>query len=260
MMRKHFEVFIFFGVLFLGFTGCGNQGAGESQTPQVKTETPIESATSLPLSQETGGLKGKISFVGTAPEAAVIQTGADPVCSSLAGGLKSEELVVTSGALQNVFVYIKTGLEGRTFPVPAEPVMLNQSGCHYVPHVAGVQVNQALRIMNSDTTLHNVHAMAKASKEFNLGMPLQGMKMDKKFTAQEVMVHFKCDVHPWMSAYLGVLTHPFFAVSAADGSFEIKNIPAGQYTLAFWHEKLGEKEVQVQVLANQDTSADISFS
>ena len=134
-----------------------------------------------------------------------------------------------------------------------------QKGCHYVPHVQGVQVGQPLQIVNSDSTLHNVHGMPKQSKEFNLGMPIQGMKLDRKFDKPEVMVKFKCDVHPWMNAYVGVLDHPFFAVSGADGQYEIKDLPAGTYTVEAWHEKFGVQTQEITVTDAAAGSADFSF-
>ena len=137
--------------------------------------------------------------------------------------------------LQNAFVYVKDGLGNRTFPVPKTPVVLDQQGCKYRPHVVGIQVGQPLEVRNSDSTLHNVHAIPKVNKEFNFGQPTKGMKSSRTFDKAEVMVPFKCDVHGWMNAYAGVVAHPFFAVSKADGSFEIKGLPPGSYTVEVWH-------------------------
>ena len=203
---------------------------------------------------------GKATFTGTPPNPAKIDMNADPVCAGSGSTVTSEDVVVNSnGTLKNVFVYVKEGLEGQTFTAPTEKVVMNQQGCHYSPHVFGAQVNQPVEIVNSDATLHNVHGMPKASKEFNLGMPIQGMKVTRKFDKPEVMVKFKCDVHPWMHAYVGVVDHPFFAVTGEDGSFEIKNLPPGQYTLEAWHEKFGTQTQQITV-DDSGKVADFTFA
>jgi len=209
-----------------------------------------------------GSVTGSAAFSGTAPAKTEINMAADPTCAAAhAEPTFTEETVVNSNnTLKNVFVYVKTGLEGQTFPAPAVPATLDQSGCHYTPHVTGVMVGQPLEIINSDATLHNVHSMAKESKEFNLGMPIKGMKIKKTFEKPEIMVKMKCDVHPWMSAYIGVLTHPFFAVTGDDGSFEIKDLPAGTYTLEAWHETLGAQTAEVTVAEGQAATASFSFA
>ncbi|MBI2167778.1 MAG: carboxypeptidase regulatory-like domain-containing protein [Candidatus Omnitrophica bacterium] len=205
-----------------------------------------------------GPLTGKVIFEGTAPPPQILKVEADPVCLlQHQDGMTSEEVVVNpNGTLKNVFVYVKQGLEGQTFPAPATPVVFDQKGCHYEPHVFGIQVGQPLEILNSDDTLHNVHALPKASQEFNLGMPIKGMKLTKAFTAPEVAVKIKCEVHPWMAAYAGVLDHPFYAVTGEDGSFSLKDLPPGEYVVEAWHEKYG---TQTQTVKVPETS-EISFT
>ena len=204
-------------------------------------------------------VSGKVLFEGTASEAEQLDMAADPTCAALhPGGLNSEEVVVNPNrTLKNVFVYVKSGLEGQVFDPPKEAVLLNQEGCHYVPHVFGVQAGQSIEILNSDATLHNVHAVATVNKEFNLGMPIQGMKLKKTFDKPEVMAKFKCDVHPWMSAYAGVVDHPFFSVTNEEGVFEIKDLPPGDYVLESWHEKYGSQTQSISV--GQEDLSDISF-
>ncbi len=196
-----------------------------------------------------GALTGKVIFEGTAPAPFPIRMDADPVCLlQNKDGASAEEVVVNpNGTLKNVFVYVKQGLEGQKFEAPTTPVVFDQKGCRYHPHVFGIMVNQPFEILNSDGTLHNVHALPKASKEFNLGMPIQGMKLTQKFTAPEVMVKVKCEVHPWMNAYGGVLDHPFYAVTGDDGSFSIQGLPPGEYTVEAWHEKFGPQTATVKV-------------
>ena len=150
-------------------------------------------------------------------------------------------------------------MEGQTFPAPPEPVTIDQLGCQYHPHVFGIQVGQTLQILNSDNTLHNIHSLAEKNKQFNLGMPIQGMKLTKKFDQPEVMTKLKCDVHPWMHAYIGVLPHPFYGTTGEDGTFEIKELPPGEYTLEALHEKYGTQTQKVTVGEGSQT-ADFTFS
>ncbi len=211
---------------------------------------------------DTATISGKITFEGTAPKMKKINTDADPKCAEMHADspLVSEDVVVNpNGTLKNVFVYVKSGLEGKTFEPPKTPVTIDQAGCHYVPHVFGMMAKQPLEIINSDDTLHNIHAMPTKSKEFNVGEPNKGMKTMKTFANPEVMVHFKCDVHPWMSAYVGVLDNPFYAVSGDDGTFSIKNLPAGEYTIEAWHEKYGTQEQKVKVGDGESKTADFTF-
>jgi len=262
-MKQTIAVVLF--LLAIGGSGCGSkeeptvQNAAPAVAEAVPQQAPAQIGPTAPL-QGSGGLRGAVKFTGQAPASEPLQMGADPYCTANAGtGAVNEALVVNSnGTVRNAFVYIKTGLEGRAYTAPSTPVVLDQIGCRYHPHVIGLQVGQPIEIRNSDSTLHNVHALSKASQEFNLGMPLKGMKIKKSFSAPEIGAKFKCDVHPWMSAYAGVVAHPFFAVTGEDGRFQLKNLPAGQYSLAVWHETLGEKEVQVSV-GETETSIDVSF-
>jgi hypothetical protein len=171
-------------------------------------------------------------------------------------GLKADDVIVNSnGTLKNVFVYVKEGVTGK-HEAPKDPVKFDQHGCVYTPKVFGIMVNQPLEIWNSDDTLHNVHALPKNSPEFNLGMPVKGMKLKKSFTKPEVMVKIKCEVHPWMGAYAGVLEHPFYAVTGDDGTFTIKDLPPGQYVIEAWHEKYG---AQTQNVTVGETDAEAQF-
>ena len=181
----------------------------------------------------------------------------DPNCKP-DGAAATEQVVVTDGALQNVFVYVKDGLGNLRFPVPATAVTLDQKGCRYTPHVLGIQVGQPLEVLNSDATLHNVHAVAETNREFNTGQPIQGMKHTHTFTTQEVMVPFKCDVHGWMTAFVGVLDHPFYAVTGSDGRFELKGLPPGTYTIEAWHETLGAQTQEVTI--GEKETKDVPFS
>jgi plastocyanin len=202
---------------------------------------------------------GKVTFAGTAPAPAPIKLSADPYCEKANPGLTTEnEVVGKDGAVGNVFVYVKDGLGDRTFPAPSAPVVLDQKGCHYTPHVLGIQVGQPLQIVNSDDTLHNIHGLPKANREFNQGQPIQGMKMTHTFSTKEVMIPFKCDVHAWMNAWIGVLDHPYYAVTSTDGTFSLKGLPPGTYTIEAWHERLGTQTQTVTV--GEKETKDVAFT
>jgi hypothetical protein len=211
---------------------------------------------------DSASISGKVTFDGTAPKMKKVATDADPKCAEMHADepLRSEEVIVNdNGTLRYVFVYVKSGLAGKTFETPKEPVVIDQKGCHYTPHVFGMMAKQPLKITNSDDTLHNIHAMPAQSKEFNIGQPNKGMETTRTFANPEVMVHFKCDVHPWMSAYVGVMDHPFYSTTGEDGTFSIKGLPAGEYEIVAWHEKYGEKTQKVIVGDGEAKTADFTF-
>ena len=208
-----------------------------------------------------GEVKGTVTIDGTAPKNEAIKMNADPVCVREAKGPQFQETYEVGGdgkSLGNVFVYVKEGLGNYAYDTPTEPAKIDQKECRYHPHVFGMRVGQPLEILNSDPTLHNIHAIPKANQEFNNGQPIQGMKMTHTFTAKEVMVPFKCDVHGWMNAYVGVLDHPYFAVTDKDGQFDIKTLPPGTYTLEAWHEKLGTATQQVTI--GQKETKEVNFT
>ena len=197
-------------------------------------------------------VSGKATLEGTPPAMEKIKMAADPVClQQHAEPVMNEAVIVNNGALQNVFVYVKDGLPQADYPAPKEPVVLDQKGCTYHPHLFGIQVGQPLEIRNSDPTLHNINSQPAANKKFNVAQPIQGMKTVKTFDKPE-MVPFKCNVHPWMAAYAGVVNHPFFGVTGADGTFRLSGLPAGTYTVEAWHEKYGT-QTQSVTLADGET-------
>ena len=212
-------------------------------------------------SQAGGSVTGKVRFTGAKPVMAKIDMSDESVCKAKYTATPTEESVVVNanGTLANVFVYVKAGLPaGYTAPAPAGDVVLDQNGCRYHPHVLGIQVGQKLAIKNSDGILHNIKAVGKANRPFNVSQPIS-MTTERVFTAPEVMVPLECNVHGWMHAYLGVLPHGFFAVTGADGSFSIKGLPPGTYTIEAWHEKYGTQVATVTVTAGAKTQ-DFTFT
>jgi plastocyanin len=184
-------------------------------------------------------------FEGPPPASATLDTSSDPKCASTGKAVHNESVMVDNGALANVFVYIKDGLADYAFDAATETVELDQDGCAYVPHVVGVRVGQPLRVLNSDPTAHNVHAAATVNRQVNTGQPFKGMAYSHSFSEPEVMIPFKCDIHPWMLAWVGVVDHPYFAVSTNDGRFELKGVPPGTYTVEAWHEKFGTRTEKI---------------
>jgi plastocyanin len=229
--------------------------AGMTRTTSAQTGKTVDAATA-------GMVTGRAVFEGAPPPPEALKGVNDPACQKAMGDAPTNDTVVigANGALKNVFVYVKSGLDpAYSFAVPSTPVQLDQRGCLYVPKVVGVRVGQPLDVLNSDTTVHNVHAVPFDNDEFNKG-EMGGTKITQTFTKPETMVKIKCDVHPWMASYVGVMTHPFFAVSAADGSFSLRSLPPGTYTLAAWHEKFGTKTAQVTIGPKQNQAVTFTFT
>jgi hypothetical protein len=211
---------------------------------------------------DAGSISGKVTLNGKAPADKVQQADADPKCKAAhAAGIPIRNYIVgASGGLANVFVYVKDGLAGKKFAPPATPVVLDQSGCMYNPMVIGLQTGQTLVVQNSDDTMHNVNCKAKKNTPFNIGQPKKGAKDEKKFDKAEVLISFKCDVHPWMSAYVGVVDSPFFAVTGEDGAYKLSGLPDGEYTVVAVHPKAGEsKPVKIKVAGGEAKAPDFVF-
>lgn len=269
MLRKNpwsFLALIGLLALFAMGSACGNKGSEGTTGTNNAAGTATTEFT--PKGNE-GSVSGVIAYAGTAPAAKAIDTSADPVCGQKNPNLATDDNIIKDGKLANVFVYVKDGTtaDGKkitdfSFATPTTEAGLDQNGCHYAPHVMGVQVNQKLKITNSDPTQHNIHPQPKNNPEWNQTQPNGAPPIEKSFNRAEVLIPVKCNQHPWMKAYIGVLKHPFFAVSKADGSFEIKGIPPGTYTIAAWHEGGAtgtEKTMQVTVPASGAGKADFSF-
>jgi len=203
----------------------------------------------------TATVKGKIVFEGTPPERKKIVTSSDPGCKN--SDLTNEAVVVSDGGLENVILFVSKGLEGKKFPTPKDQKVLDQMGCHYIPHALTLQTGQELKIVNSDETAHNIHAWAEVNTPFNESQSTKGVETVKKFDKEEILLPVRCDVHNWMNAFIGVFTHPAHTVSGKGGAYEIK-LPAGEYEITAEHEKLGKQTQMVTVAENG--SADLNFT
>jgi plastocyanin len=208
-------------------------------------------------------INGTVTFTGKAPALKPLAMDADPVCAKKhSGPVPSEMLVLGPGnTMGNILVWVSKGLPaGKTWPAPKTPVTLDQNGCQYKPHVMGIMVGQPYRILNSDGVLHNIHTLPKVNPSFNKGMPPSLKETSTVFNKPEEVFHIKCDVHPWMSAYIAVFTHPFFSATATDGKFTISGLDPGTYEITAWHEKLGTQTASVTVGANDKKTQDFKFA
>ena len=260
MQSKKYGFTLLGSLLFLAVS-CGGSGeTAEAPPADEPTEAAVDAVT--PDLSQAGSITGKVSFEGTPPKAKRVRMDADPVCTKQHSDrtYSQDAIVNENGTLSNVFVYIKKGLEQYTFSTPAEQATLDQKGCLYTPHVFGVQTKQEIKILNSDTTTHNIHPLPRNNREWNQSQRAQGKPLIKSFPREEIMIPVKCNVHPWMKSYIGVLSHPYFNVTGAAGSFELKDVPPGDYVIEAWHEKFGASEQQVTVGASESKEVSFSFS
>jgi len=249
------------GGMFL-LTVCSKGDQGNAAAAPAAPPAPAATATSDP-SADGGTITGKIKFTGTAAKNPTIDMSEEAACKAKYPSPPTEEVVVAgaANALANVFVYVSAGLPANAkYQAPSTAVVLDQNGCRYHPHVLGIMVGQNLEIKNSDPLLHNIKAVAKKNRGFNVSQPNAGMTRDVTFSAPEVMVNLECNVHGWMHAYLGVRPDPFFAVSGQDGSFKIEGLPPGTYTIEAWHEKFGTQTATVTIAATETKTANITFA
>jgi plastocyanin len=204
-----------------------------------------------------GTVSGRVTFRGISPKPKRIMMNSDAGCPAEG----HEETVVTGkgGGLANAFVYIQSGLEGKRFEPPGEAAVLDQRGCMYSPRVLGMRAGQRLVVRNSDQVSHNVHPMPANNRDWNQQQSPQAPDLEHRFPRSEVMIPVKCNVHSWMHAYIGVLDHPYFAVTGAAGDFEFRNVPSGDYMLAAWHETLGELKQPLHVAPSGKAAVELSY-
>jgi len=207
-------------------------------------------------------ITGVATYDGKAPKLREIKMDADPIClTQHTEPVYPQSIELGEGnTMANIFVHIVSRLPKKGYPVPSEPVEITQQGCMYAPHVLGVMAGQPVKILNPDGTLHNVHAMPKLNDEFNLAMPKFRKETTKTFNKAEFMFPMKCDVHPWMGAWIAVMDHPYFSTTAKDGKFSIENLPPGEYEVEAWHEKLGPQRTKVVLAEGETKEINFTFS
>jgi plastocyanin len=242
----------------------------QKQTSIHRTATRLSVAAALVgaiawpgVALAASSVTGTVTFAGKVPALKPLTMNADPACAKKHSGPVPSEMLALGGGntMGNIVVWVSKGLPaGKTWPAPKAPAVLDQVGCVYKPHVMGIQVGQTYKILNSDGILHNVHALPKINRGFNRPMPATVKEATATFDKPENMFQIKCDVHPWMSAYVGVFTHPFYSVTKTDGKFTIAGLDPGTYEITAWHERLGTQTASVTVKANETKSQDFKFT
>ncbi|MSR37026.1 MAG: hypothetical protein EXR95_10390 [Gemmatimonadetes bacterium] len=244
-------------VMLVGCGGGGDAGEPAEGAPEAAApaENPVDAATA-------GNVHGTIKFTGTKPAPEPIDMSDEPVCQTAAGGNAAKETVVVGadGGLANVFVYVKEGLD-PALKFPAGPgKTIDQQGCTYHPHVIGVMAGEQLTVKNSDNVLHNINATPTTNRGFNRSQPQAGMEFQTAFAAPEVMIPVRCDVHGWMTSYIGVTSHPYNAVTGEDGEFALDRLPPGTYTIEAWHELYGTATQSVTVATGETAEVTFEFN
>jgi hypothetical protein len=270
--RRFFWLILFALITLLALSvACSKKKKAESEDEEESDEEEVVAVTYKPTGNE-GSIAGTVSLNGT-PSGAVapkpIDMSSEASCLQSNPNPMTETVVAKDGKLANVFVYIKDGttddgkkITNLAFAVPPSEVVLDQKGCHYRPHVVGIQTGQTLKVTNSDTTTHNIHpqpAAASGNAEWNRTQPPNAAPIVETFKRSEVLIPVKCNQHNWMKSYIGVLKHPFYAVTAEDGSFEIKGVPPGTYTVEAWQESYKTKSQQVTVPSKGVAKLDVTY-
>jgi plastocyanin len=237
------------GIFLIFCTACGEK---ESAKP-ARQPTPLDLST-------TGTISGQVRFDGLVPEQTVLQLGGWSECAAQhpGGNPRAGDILVNAGKLQNAVVYVKEGLGDRVFAVPTEQVTIDQKGCVFLPRTAAIRVDQPLHFLNSDPIAHNVRGLTKVARSWNFSLGVKGAARTITVDKPEVMIELKCDIHPWMRAYVGVFDHPYFTLSGADGQFTLKDLPPGEYIIEAWHERFGTRSQKVSLGAKE--TKDIVFT
>lgn len=251
MKGKSLLIFSATIALAIGIMSCG--GGQPSETPAATTAAtagkPVNAATA-------GSVSGMVKLDGMPPKMKPINMAAEPICAKehTTPAMTQDVLVGTGGALQNVVVYLKGDFSAYSFDAPSTPAVIDQKGCQYNPHVVALRVGQTLNVTNSDQTTHNIHPVPANNREWNQSQPPGSAPLNESFAREEITVPVKCNVHPWMKSYIAVVGHPYFQVTGADGSFSLKNVPPGTYTLTAWHESYGSMDQSITVGASEAKS------
>jgi hypothetical protein len=238
--------------------GGGNQQSNESAAPAASSTTagkPVDPATA-------GTISGMIKLDGAAPRMRNINMAAEPNCAKANTGapaMTQDVVVGNGGTLQNVLVYLKGDFSQYSVTPATNPIQIDQKGCQYTPHVVALMVNEPLEITNSDMTTHNIHPVPMNNREWNESQPPGASPIKQSFAREEVAIPVKCNVHPWMKAYIAVIGNPYFKVTGTDGSYTIQNVPPGTYTLTAWQETYGAMEQSITVGPSEKKTVDLTF-
>jgi len=256
-MKSRYALYVVLAVaLAYSLAGCGKKETPETApaAPAAGPATPIDMSTA-------GSVSGSVKLEGTPPKGKRINMAAEPSCAAQHSTPATDEEVVAGegGALGNVIVYVKEGLGNRAFETPKTPATLDQKGCMYVPHVVALQAGQTLDVRNDDKATHNIHPVPKFNREWNKSQPAGTPAIEEKFAREEVSIPVKCNVHPWMKSYIAVFKHPYFQVTGANGSFTLKDLPPGTYTIEAWHEKYGTSSQAVTLGAKESKTINFVF-
>ena len=240
---------------------CGNADKEEKKAAApAPAATPVEYFHVDPAS--AGTVAGAILYKGAKPAHEIISMDAEQGCVQANAGKPVADPSILTGkdaGLANAFVYIQTGLEGKKFEPVTTPVVLDQKGCMFIPRVIGMRAGQTIDMKNGDSVAHNIHPMPQNNREFNQEQAPNAPDAEHKFARPEVMIPVKCNIHAWMRAWIGVVDHPYFAVTGPDGAFELKNVPPGDYTIRVWHEKLGDQTQQVHLAAAGKAAVNFTY-
>jgi len=242
---------------------CGNTKKSQPPAEEKKpASAPAPDVSYFKVDPATAGsISGTIRFAGARPRPKLIDMSEDPACVEAHHTKAYDESLVVSrtGKLANVFIYVKSGLEGKHFETPQTPVAIDQKGCWFRPRILGIQVGQPLQVLNSDPVTHNIHPRAEVNREWNHSQGPGDPPITRKFLKPEIMIPVKCNIHSWMHAFIGVVDSPYFAVSDEDGTFKIGNLPPGDYVIEAWHELLGTQEQRITVAPSQSAAVNLTF-
>jgi len=255
-MKARFFYTVLALLLVVGLNSCAKKETKETtgETPAAPAAAPIDMST-------VGDVSGTVKLEGKPPTPKRIRMDAEANCVKMHSEPVYDQVVVTGdgGAFENVIVYVKEGLGNRTFPTPSERVVLDQKGCLYHPHVVALMAGQTFEVTNSDPTTHNIHPLPKDNREWNRSQPPGSGAIEETFARAEVAIPVKCNVHPWMKSYIAVFKNPYFQVTGKSGTFDLKNLPPGTYTIAAWHEKYGTVEQQVTIGPKESKKIEFVF-
>ena len=257
MKAKYIFPIAFAATLAIALVSCGGKKETMETAPSAPTgpaPTPIDMST-------VGAVSGAVKLDGTAPKPRRINMAAEPSCAAEHPTPPMDEEVLTGigGTLGNVIVYVKEGLGNRTFETPKTLVTLDQKGCTYVPHVVALMAGQTLDVKNNDKVTHNIHPVPKFNREWNRSQPPGSGDIEDTFAREEIAIPVKCNVHPWMKSYIAVFKNPYFQVTGKDGTFDLKNLPPGTYTIEAWHEKYGTSDQTVTIGPKESKTVSFVF-